>query len=199
VLIELAKDSADQQSPALRAEAFLGRQLEAGLIQDAAIAANESQAEAFWKIRDSIAEAERAEGPALQHDISVPVSAMARFIETESPDLEARYPGTVVVAFGHLGDGNIHFHVKAPKGAVAETWYAEHSAMISGDVYDRVNAYGGSISAEHGIGQAKLQEFARLSDPARLSALRAIKRAFDPLGIMNPGKLVPLASDTSPA
>jgi FAD/FMN-containing dehydrogenase len=199
VLIELAKDSADQQSPALRAEAFLGRQLEAGLIQDAAIAANESQAEAFWKIRDSIAEAERAEGPALQHDISVPVSAMARFIETESPDLEARYPGTVVVAFGHLGDGNIHFHVKAPKGAVAETWYAEHSAMISGDVYDRVNAYGGSISAEHGIGQAKLQEFARLSDPARLSALRAIKGAFDPLGIMNPGKLVPLASDTSPA
>jgi FAD/FMN-containing dehydrogenase len=199
VLIELAKDSADQQSPALLAEAFLARQLEAGLIQDASIAANEAQAEAFWKIRDSIAEAERAEGPALQHDISVPVSAMARFIEAESPDLEARYPGTSVVAFGHLGDGNIHFHVKAPKGVVADKWYAEHSATISGDVYDRVTAYGGSISAEHGIGQAKLAEFARLSDPARLTALYAIKRAFDPLGIMNPGKLVPLASGSSPA
>jgi FAD/FMN-containing dehydrogenase len=199
VLIELAKDGADQRSPALLAEDFLSRQLEAGLIRDAAIAANETQAEAFWKIRDSIAEAERAEGPALQHDISVPVSAMARFIENESPDLEARYPGTSVIAFGHLGDGNIHFHVKAPQGAVAEKWYAEQSATISGDVYDRVTAYGGSISAEHGIGQAKLAEFARLSDPARLTALHAIKRAFDPLGIMNPGKLVPLASGSSPA
>jgi FAD/FMN-containing dehydrogenase len=199
VLIELAKDGAEQRSPALLAEDFLTRQLEAGLIRDAAIAANETQAEAFWKIRDSIAEAERAEGPALQHDISVPVSAMARFIEAESPDLEARYPGTSVIAFGHLGDGNIHFHIKAPKGAVAEKWYAEHSATISGDVYDRVNAYGGSISAEHGIGQAKLAEFVRLADPARLTALHAIKRAFDPLNIMNPGKLVPLASGNSAA
>jgi FAD/FMN-containing dehydrogenase len=124
---------------------------------------------------------------------------MARFIEAESPDLEARYPGTSVIAFGHLGDGNIHFHIKAPKGAVAEKWYAEHSATISGDVYDRVNDYGGSISAEHGIGQAKLAEFVRLADPARLTALHAIKRAFDPLNIMNPGKLVPLASGNSAA
>jgi FAD/FMN-containing dehydrogenase len=191
VLIELVKDSAEQQAPATLAEAFLARQMEAGLVLDAAIAANEAQAEAFWKIRDSIAEAERAEGPALQHDISVPVAEMARFIEKESPDLEARYPGTAVVAFGHLGDGNIHFHVKAPKGVAADQWYVEQSARISGDVYDRVTAYGGSISAEHGIGQVKLAEFARLSDPARLMALHSIKQALDPQGIMNPGKLVP--------
>jgi FAD/FMN-containing dehydrogenase len=199
VLIELAKDNADQPDATVVAEKFLSQQMDSGLIEDAAIASNEAQAEAFWKIRDSIAEAERAEGPALQHDISVPVADMARFIEAESPDLEARYPGTSVIAFGHLGDGNIHFHVKAPAGADPQSWYAEHSARISGDVYDRVEAYGGSISAEHGIGQAKLTEFARLAGPARLAALRAIKQAFDPLGIMNPGKLVPLASGPLPA
>ncbi|MFN3747138.1 MAG: FAD-binding oxidoreductase [Sphingorhabdus sp.] len=199
VLIELVRDSADQPSPAHMAENFLGHMLDRGLAKDAVIASNEAQAEAFWKIRDSIAEAERAEGPALQHDISVPVSAMARFIEVESPDVEARYPGTQVIAFGHLGDGNIHYHVKAPPGAVAEQWYAGFAARISGDIYDRVTAYGGSISAEHGIGQAKLAEFERLSDPARLHALRAIKLAFDPSGIMNPGKLVPLASKPAAA
>ncbi|MGL5838368.1 MAG: FAD-binding oxidoreductase [Sphingorhabdus sp.] len=199
VLIELAKDSPDQQSPSRLAEDFLVRQMEMGLVADAVVAANETQADAFWKIRDSIAEAERAEGPALQHDISVPVARMADFIERESSDLEQLYPGTSVIAFGHLGDGNIHFHVKAPPGIAAEEWYSSHAAPISADVYDRVCAYGGSISAEHGIGQAKLAEFARLSDPARLFALRAIKQAFDPLGIMNPGKLVPLASGNSAA
>lgn len=199
VLIELARDREDQPSAAQFAEEFLAQQMEAGLVKDAVIASNEAQADAFWKIRDSIAEAERAEGPALQHDISVPVADMARFMERESPDLEARYPGTQVIAFGHLGDGNVHFHVKAPKGLGADQWYGEQTARISSDVYDRVTAYGGSISAEHGIGQAKLEEFARLSDPARLFALRSIKQALDPLGIMNPGKLVPLASDRSAA
>jgi len=199
VLIELVRDSDDRVAPASLAENFLGQMLEAGLAKDVVIAASEAQAEAFWKIRDSIAEAERAEGPALQHDISVPVSAMARFIETESPQIEERYPGTTVVAFGHLGDGNIHYHVKAPQGATAEEWYARFAQIISADVYDRVTAYGGSISAEHGIGQAKLAEFERLSDPSRLNALRAIKLALDPNGIMNPGKLVPLASKPAAA
>lgn len=198
-LVELVKDRPDQDSPASAAERFLGRMLEQGLARDAVIAANEGQAEAFWKIRDSIAEAERAEGPALQHDISVPVDAMARFIEQESPDIEARYPGTAIIAFGHLGDGNIHYHVKAPKGAVADEWCGQYAHHISGDVYDRVASYGGSLSAEHGIGQAKLAEFARLSDPARLAALRAVKAALDPKGIMNPGKLVPLASASAAA
>jgi FAD/FMN-containing dehydrogenase len=92
-----------------------------------------------------------------------------------------------------LGDGNIHFHVKAPEGVDVTTWYASDGKAITSHVYDRVRAYGGSLSAEHGIGQSKIDEFARLAEPARLSALRAIKSAFDPLGIMNPGKLVPLA------
>ena len=163
------------------------------LLENATIARSDVQAEAFWKIRDSIAEAERAAGAALQHDISVPVAAMARFIEEESPRIEADYPGTKTVAFGHLGDGNIHFHVKAPEGVDVAGWYAGDGKAITSHVYDRVRAYGGSLSAEHGIGQSKIDEFPRLAEPARLSALRAIKSAFDPLGIMNPGKLVPLA------
>ncbi len=193
VLIEFVKDDASQISPADLATNLLAEAMNDGLVNDASLAANETQAEAFWKIRDSVAEAERAEGPALQHDISVPVAEMARFIITESPEIEARYPGTKTVAFGHLGDGNIHFHVKAPTGVDGAKWYRGDGATITSDVYDRVKAYGGSLSAEHGIGLAKVDEFARLADPARMSALRAIKTAFDPLGIMNPGKLVPLA------
>ncbi len=192
-LIELVQDDLTQPTPAALAERLMADAMETGLVQDAALSANEAQAESFWKIRDSIAEAERAEGPALQHDISVPVAAMAQFIESESPDIEARFPGTEIVAFGHLGDGNIHFHVKAPRGMEAARWYGELAGPISAHVYDRVEAYKGSLSAEHGIGMAKLGEFARLADPARLAALRAIKTAFDPHNIMNPGKLVPLA------
>lgn len=199
IVMELVKDSPGQEPPSIAAEKFLATMLEQRLANDAVIAASEAQADAFWKIRDSIAEAERAEGPALQHDISVPVDAMARFIEQESPFFEARYPGTSIVAFGHLGDGNIHFHVKAPKGAVAAEWYADFSSRISADVYDRVTEYRGSLSAEHGIGKAKLAEFERLCDPARLAALRAIKTALDPKSIMNPGKLVPLARNRDAA
>jgi FAD/FMN-containing dehydrogenase len=192
-LIELVQDEPAQAAPADLAEQLIGEALEASLVNDATLSTSEAQAEAFWKIRDSIAEAERAEGPALQHDISVPVADMARFIEVESPDIEARFAGTEIIAFGHLGDGNIHYHVKAPRGVEAARWYDEFAEPISAHIYDRVEAYRGSLSAEHGIGMAKLGEFARLADPARLMALRAIKTGFDPLNIMNPGKLVPLA------
>ncbi len=192
-LMEFVQDDPGQSAPAELATRLLEEAINAGLLENATIAASEAQADAFWKIRDSIAEAERAEGPALQHDISVPVPEMARFIEAESPVIEARWPGTKTVAFGHLGDGNIHFHVKAPADIAAADWYAGDGKAITAFVYDRVQDYAGSLSAEHGIGQAKIDEFARGSEPARLAALRAIKQAFDPLGIMNPGKLVPLA------
>lgn len=193
VLMEIVQDDPGSINPQGLATESVGSALDAGLVQDAILSASESQAEAFWKIRDSIAEAERAEGPALQHDISVAVADMARFITDESPKVKAAFPGTEVVAFGHLGDGNIHFHVKAPTGENAENWYKNNGKAISSYVYDRVTEFNGSISAEHGIGQLKIAELARLADPARLSALRAIKRALDPNGIMNPGKLVPLA------
>ena len=192
-LMEFVQDDPAQSSPGELAMHLLEDAVAHNLLENATIASSDVQAEAFWKIRDSIAEAERAAGAALQHDISVPVAAMARFIEQESPRIEADYPGTKTVAFGHLGDGNIHFHVKAPEGVDVAAWYAGDGKAITSHVYDRVRAYGGSLSAEHGIGQSKIDEFARLAEPARLSALRAIKSAFDPLGIMNPGKLVPLA------
>ena len=159
------------------------------LIEDAAIAANETQAEGMWRIRESISEAEKKDGPAAKHDISVPVSAMPGFVVRGAADIEKRFPGTRVNAFGHLGDGNIHFNVRAPVGAPKD-WVDASSHPITEHVHDLVTQAGGSISAEHGIGQMKRDELARLSDPARMHALRAIKAALDPHGIMNPGKLL---------
>jgi FAD/FMN-containing dehydrogenase len=166
--------------------------LETGIVADAAIAASEAQAESFWRLRDSISEAEKKDGPAAKHDISVPVEAMAGFTVKAAAAVEARFPGTRVNAFGHLGDGNVHFNVRAPEGAGAD-WLESTGEAVTAFVHDLVAAAGGSISAEHGIGQMKLAELARLGDPARLKAMRAIKQALDPAGIMNPGKLVPLA------
>lgn len=171
-------------------ESLLADALAAGLIEDAAIAANEAQATAFWKLRESISEAERASGPAVQHDISVPVAAMPRFMIEAAATVERVFPGTSAGAFGHLGDGNVHFHVRAGPGAGPD-WVAAEGPGISAFVYDLVDAAGGSLSAEHGIGQMKLASFARLTDSSRLAALKAIKRALDPAGIMNPGKLIP--------
>jgi FAD/FMN-containing dehydrogenase len=167
----------------------LGEALDAGLIEDATIAANDAQAEAFWKIRDSISEAERAEGQTLAHDISVSVRDMPAFIVAAKREVEAAFPGVVASAFGHLGDGNVHFHVRASRNASPD-WYESEGTAITRLVGDLVTAAGGSISAEHGIGQLKVAELARLAPPGRLAALRAIKTALDPLGIMNPGKLL---------
>jgi len=197
VLIEIVRDQPDAQDPSSVTEHLLAEAMEQNLVEDATIAASEQQAEDFWKIRDSISEAERASGPALQHDISVPVPGMARFIKEASPVIEDRFPGTKVAAFGHMGDGNVHFHVKAPPGVEAQEWMRDYATRITPLVHDLVIAAGGSISAEHGIGQNKRAELERLSSDARLSMLRAIKNAIDPKNIMNPGKLVPLASSQS--
>ena len=171
-------------------ERLLAAALQKGIIGDAVLAANEAQAEAFWKLRDTISEAERAEGQTLAHDISVPVADMPSFIIEAAKEVEKAFPGVIASGFGHLGDGNIHFHVRAGSHA-APDWYETEGERITEMVDDLVTAAGGSISAEHGIGQLKLAEFARLAPPGRIHALRAIKQALDPLGIMNPGKLIP--------
>ncbi|MES2001251.1 MAG: FAD-binding oxidoreductase [Pseudomonadota bacterium] len=173
-----------------RLETWLDEALTEGLIDDAMLAANEAQADALWKLRDSISEAERSEGQTLAHDISVAVDAMPAFILDAAQQVETAFPGTIASAFGHLGDGNVHFHVRAGSRR-GEAFYTGDGAAITRLVDDLVTAAGGSISAEHGIGQLKLAEFARLAPPGRVQALRAIKQALDPLGIMNPGKLVP--------
>ena len=173
-------------------EAQLARALEDGLAGDAVIAASEAQAEAFWLLRHSLSDAERALGPAVQHDIAVPVDAMPRFMVEAAAACDARFPGTHASGFGHLGDGNIHFHVRAAPGTDRDRFYAEDAAVITRFVHDLVTAAGGTISAEHGIGQMKRDELARLS-PERVAAIRAIKAALDPHGLFNPGKLVACA------
>jgi len=194
VLVEsVTDDPAAAESPAAVLERLLAPAITDGLVADAVISASEAQAESFWRIRHSISEAERADGPAMQHDISVPVATMPRFMVEGAAACEARFPGTRASGFGHLGDGNVHFHVRAPRGVEPTRWYAEEGPVITRFVNDLVVASGGSISAEHGIGQMKLAELERLSSPARMAALRAIKAAFDPHVLMNPGKLVALA------
>jgi len=190
-LIELVAARGQEERLAERCEAMLATALEAGLVEDAAIAANETQAEAFWQLRESIAPSERERGFAVQHDISVPVEHMPAFVAEAVPALEAAWPGTRAVAFGHLGDGNVHFHVIAPQGITdRQAWEESSGKAISSQVYDLVTRWHGSISAEHGIGQVKRHELERLGDPVALDLMRKVKRALDPAGLLNPGKLV---------
>ena len=192
VLIEVDHADLLPPSPEERLETALAEALTQGIAIDAAIAVNEAQAATFWRLRESLSEAERAQGPALQFDISVPVARMPAFMIDTAAAAERTFPGTTASSFGHLGDGNVHFHVRAPKGTTdGPAWIAADGKAINAFVHDAVAAAGGSISAEHGIGQMKRAELGRLASPARLHALRAIKAAFDPLGLMNPDKLIP--------
>ena len=193
VLIEAVASDPGAEPPAQLLERLLAPALAAGLAADAVIAASEAQAEAFWRIRDSLSESERALGPAAQHDISVPVERMPDFMLDAAAACDARFPGTHASGFGHLGDGNVHFHVRAPAGMDAAEWYGDLAPVVTSYVHDLVTAAGGSISAEHGIGQMKLAELQRLAAPARMAALRAIKAGLDPHGLLNPGKLLALA------
>lgn len=192
-LIEVVADEKDAAGLRELAETMLASAFDKGLVEDATIAASEAQAEAFWLLRESVSPAERAQGPAMQHDISVAVAQMPAFIEAAAAQVEARFPGTRAIAFGHLGDGNVHFHVIAPPGTKRGAWEQGDGKTISSMVYDLVSQWGGSISAEHGIGQAKLDELERLTDPATLDLMRRVKRALDPHELLNPGKLVTLA------
>ena len=176
-----------------QAAAVLEEALGAGLIEDAALSASDTQAEAMWLLRDSISPALRGKGPAMPHDIAVPVARMADFIALAVPAVEAEFAGCRAFAFGHLGDGNVHFHVTAPPGAVRGAWEADQGKAASRMVHDLVAQWHGTISAEHGIGQMKRDELARLGDPVALDLMARIKLALDPQGLLNPGKLLPLA------
>lgn len=189
-LIECVSPVSDSAELREALETALAAALEDGLIADAVIAASDTQAEELWNLRDSISAAERALGPAMQHDISVPVEQMPEFILAASPAIEAAFPGTRAVAFGHLGDGNVHFHILAPEGAVRGVWEDAEGKSVSAQVYDLVSEWGGSISAEHGIGQMKVDELARLHDPVALALMQRVKHALDPDNLLNPGKLL---------
>ena len=195
VLVEI-DTSGDPEGYARALEDILVAGTEDGIVLDATLAQNEAQAQAFWRIRESISASEKALGPALQFDVSVPIAQMPDFIVDTARQTEANFPGTHASAYGHLGDGNVHFHVRAPNGTNdGPAWIGEYGKPVSRFIHETVAAAGGSISAEHGIGQMKRAELGRLSSPARIMALRAIKAALDPHGIMNPEKLIPLASE----
>ncbi len=172
------------------AEQLLSAALDRGIAADAVVATSEAQAEAFWILRDSISPAERAKGPAMQHDIAVPVARMADFLDAAVPLIEGAWPGTRAFGFGHLGDGNVHFHVQAPPGVDRQAWEESDGKAISRQVHDLVTDWQGTISAEHGIGQLKAGELARLGNPVALALLGKVKAAIDPNGLLNPGKLL---------
>jgi FAD/FMN-containing dehydrogenase len=190
VLIEVTAPAA-APDPGEALSRLIGDAVESGRVDDAVLASSEAQAQALWKLREDIPEAERADGPAVKHDIAVPVSAVPAFLAEAIPAVEGSFTRTSVIAFGHLGDGNIHFNVRPPVDVDRAGWIRDHGAAVSMFVHDLVRARGGTMSAEHGIGQTKLAEFVRTVDPVRLDLLRLMKRAIDPHGIMNPGKLIP--------
>jgi FAD/FMN-containing dehydrogenase len=161
----------------------------AGLVQDASIAASIAQSRAMWKLRESIPDAQRRHGPSLKHDVSVPVSRIPELIERGTELVRTLAPEGEVVSYGHIGDGNLHFNVSRQSGLPDAAFLARAKALESA-MYDLVESLGGSISAEHGIGRLKAAELAARADPAELSVMRAVKRALDPKGILNPGKVL---------
>ncbi|MGM3387838.1 FAD-binding oxidoreductase [Stutzerimonas stutzeri] len=187
VLIELSDTQPDAPLNELL-ESGLGAALERGWVLDAVLAGNEAQVAALWAMREGISEAQNHEGPSLKHDISVPVSRIPAFIERTDEALLERFPGVRIVAYGHVGDGNLHYNVSKPPGSDDDAFKAQQAA-ISKIIYAATAALDGSISAEHGIGQAKRDAARRYKDPLELELMRALKRTLDPEGLMNPGKV----------
>jgi len=168
---------------------LLGAALERGIVEDASLAASLDQREAFWAIRETLPEAQKPQGGSIKHDVSVPVSAVPAFLREATAAVEAFMPGARPVPFGHLGDGNIHFNVSQPIGADTEAYLGQWEAM-NAVVHEIVARYGGSISAEHGIGVMKRKLLPQVKDPVAIEVMRALKRTLDPNGILNPGKVL---------
>jgi FAD/FMN-containing dehydrogenase len=171
-------------------ESLLESALDDGLIDDAAVAESLEQSHALWHLRESIPLAQAEEGLNIKHDISLPVSHIATFVAQADAALTSAFPGVRLVDFGHLGDGNLHYNVQAPDGMDAGSFLRDHEAAVNHVVYDAVAAHGGSISAEHGIGQLKRDELVQRKSPVALALMRAIKGALDPSGLMNPGRVL---------
>ncbi|MEL6473905.1 MAG: FAD-binding oxidoreductase [Pseudomonadota bacterium] len=185
VLCEVSMAKAEHARDSL--ESALAAALEAGLAADAVIAESLAQAESFWAIRESIPLSKRAYGTSVNHDVSVPVSRIPDFLVAAEAAVKAAAPHAEIVAFGHVGDGNLHYSACAPEGAEP---VSGHAQAITAAVHAQAMAHGGSISAEHGVGRLKRDELADLRPPAATETMRAIKQALDPKGIMNPGRVV---------
>lgn len=188
VLLELADGGAwaDLQADL---EDFIGGEMADGRVQDGVLAQNETQARQLWALRENISEAQKIEGLSIKHDISVPVSRIPEFLDLAGTALAAAFPGVRVVAFGHAGDGNLHYNLSKAQRQDNDTFIAA-TPQANRIVHDLVARLGGSISAEHGIGQLKREELVRYKDPVGLDLMRCIKSSLDPRGLMNPGKIL---------
>lgn len=192
-LIELTSPNAEAPLEALLLGVFEAA-LEADEIGDATLAASQAQADAFWHIREGLAEYQKHEGASIKHDVSVPISSVADFLIETVALCEAELPGIRPCAFGHIGDGNIHFNLTQPVGMEPQVFLAQwhHFNRI---VHDQVAARGGSVAAEHGVGLFKRDELTRYKDPVALSLMATLKRAIDPANLMNPGKVIAIGND----
>ncbi len=188
-LVELAASRPGADTRA-EMEAVLAEALEAGIAEDAAVAASEGQNRALWALRESLPAAQSRAGASIKHDVSVPLAALPGFLAEATAACEAALPGLRVCAFGHFGDGNIHFNLTQPPGMARADFIAQWG-RFNRIVHDIVHARGGSIAAEHGVGRLKRAELARYGDPVGLDLMRRLKAALDPQGLLNPGKVVP--------
>ncbi|MBB4381628.1 4-phosphoerythronate dehydrogenase (FAD-dependent) [Bradyrhizobium sp. Rc3b] len=186
VLMELSSPGDDARTPL---ETILARAMEEEIVDDAVIAANLTQRNGFWKLREEMSSAQKPEGGSIKHDISVPIAAVPDFIEEANAAVVKLIPGARPVPFGHLGDGNLHYNVSQPIGADTADFLARWHDM-NAVVFEIVLRMGGSISAEHGIGVLKRDELPDVKDKTAIELMRAIKAMLDPLGIMNPGKVL---------
>ena len=179
-----------EASLAANFETGLAGAINDGVASDAVVAGSQAQAAALWKLRESISESQKREGASIKHDIAVPVAAIPDFIARATPVVQALVPGVRPVSFGHLGDGNLHFNFNAPRSGDDPAFLAQWDEVQQA-VHDIVKEFGGSISAEHGIGAMKVASLPRYKSHEELDAMRALKHAFDPKNILNPGKLIP--------
>ena len=164
--------------------------MEQGCVTDAVVAGSIAQAKALWHIRESIPLAQPLEGPNIKHDVSIPVSRIPEFVRVTDALLLQAIPGVRLVNFGHLGDGNLHYNVQAPAGGDAMAFLRDREEEVNTIVFDSVQAFGGSISAEHGVGSMKVDKLVKHKSPVELNMMRAVKRALDPTNLMNPGRVV---------
>ncbi|TFW11310.1 FAD-binding oxidoreductase [Massilia arenosa] len=188
-LLEVASSESEEHAVGLL-EGAIGAALEAGIAADAAVASSVAQSRGLWQIREHIPLAQAAAGKNIKHDISLPVSSIPAFLEATDALLLRAFPGCQLVTFGHLGDGNLHYNVAPPDG-VAHDDFLGHQDAVNHIVHDSVDRFGGSFSAEHGVGALKRSDMARYKSAVEVRMMQAIKQALDPLGIMNPGKILP--------
>ncbi|MFP5467058.1 MAG: FAD-binding oxidoreductase [Gammaproteobacteria bacterium] len=189
VLLENS-DSESEAHARTQFERLLESAFEDGIVSDAVVAESLQQAHQLWHIREAIPLAQAEEGLNIKHDISIPVSSIPAFCAETDALLQREIPGVRLVNFGHLGDGNLHYNVQAPAGGDAATFLRTQEARVNTLVFDQVHRFGGSISAEHGVGSLKAAKLPQYKDPVALGLMRSIKQALDPLAILNPGRVL---------